>query len=78
MPRLNIYSSFSEIEYLSWKFSTKMAKGINAVKIVERHECSAGEFDLLNFNPYVIVYSFVFLFILIVGLYLEYNEYSMD
>ncbi|KYQ46789.1 NADH-ubiquinone oxidoreductase chain 3, partial [Trachymyrmex zeteki] len=33
---------------------------------------------LLNFNPYVIVYSFVFLFILIVGLYLEYNEYSMD
>ncbi|KYQ56221.1 hypothetical protein ALC60_04835, partial [Trachymyrmex zeteki] len=48
MPRLNsagIYSSFSEIGHLSWKFSTKTAKGINAVKIVERHECSAGEFD---------------------------------
>ncbi|KYN36111.1 hypothetical protein ALC56_09534, partial [Trachymyrmex septentrionalis] len=48
MPGLNsmgIYSSFSEIGHLSWKFSTKTAKDINAVKIVERHECSTGEFD---------------------------------
>ncbi|XP_018346804.1 PREDICTED: LOW QUALITY PROTEIN: uncharacterized protein LOC108751228 [Trachymyrmex septentrionalis] len=44
---MGIYSSFSEIGHLSWKFSTKTAKDINAVKIVERHECSTGEFDVL-------------------------------
>nr|ASY95862.1 NADH dehydrogenase subunit 3 [Atta colombica] len=32
----------------------------------------------LNFNPFIIFYSFMFLFILILGLYIEYNEYSLD
>nr|AWN56123.1 NADH dehydrogenase subunit 3 [Atta sexdens rubropilosa] len=32
----------------------------------------------MNFNPFIIFYSFMFLFILIMGLYIEYNEYSLD
>nr|ASY95849.1 NADH dehydrogenase subunit 3 [Atta opaciceps] len=35
-------------------------------------------FLTLNFNPFIIFYSFMFLFILIIGLYIEYNEYSLD
>ncbi|KAG5309039.1 NU3M oxidoreductase, partial [Acromyrmex insinuator] len=31
-----------------------------------------------NFNPFTIFYSFIFLFILIISLYIEYNEYSFD
>ncbi|KAG5335130.1 NU3M oxidoreductase, partial [Acromyrmex heyeri] len=31
-----------------------------------------------NFNPFITLYSFLFLFILIIGLYTEYNEYSLD
>ncbi|KYN03711.1 hypothetical protein ALC62_05407 [Cyphomyrmex costatus] len=53
MPGLNsagIYSSFGEIGHLSWKFSMKTAKDINAVKIVKRHECSAREFDEGNID----------------------------
>ncbi|KAG5321328.1 NU3M oxidoreductase, partial [Acromyrmex heyeri] len=29
----------------------------------------------INFNPFIILYSFLFLFILNIGLYTEYNEY---
>jgi len=32
----------------------------------------------INFNPFIIFYSFIFLLILIIGLYIEYNEYSLD
>ncbi|KYM90515.1 NADH-ubiquinone oxidoreductase chain 3, partial [Atta colombica] len=37
-------------------------------------------FISINFNPFIISYSFTFLFILIcnIGLYIEYNEYSLD
>jgi len=38
---------FGGIRHLSWKFPTKTAKNINAVKIVKRHECYAREFDVL-------------------------------
>ena len=31
-------------------------------------------FISINFNPFIISYSFTFLFILIIGLYIEYNE----
>ncbi|KAG5337600.1 NU3M oxidoreductase, partial [Acromyrmex heyeri] len=32
----------------------------------------------INFNPFIIIYSLLFLSILIIGLYLEYTEYSLD
>ncbi|KYM75615.1 Cytochrome c oxidase subunit 1 [Atta colombica] len=37
-------------------------------------------FISINFNPFIITYSFTFLFILIlnIGLYIEYNQYSLD
>ncbi|KYN16299.1 NADH-ubiquinone oxidoreductase chain 3, partial [Trachymyrmex cornetzi] len=35
-------------------------------------------FLILNFNPFISLYSFLFLFILILGLYIEYSENSLD
>ncbi|KAG5335683.1 NU3M oxidoreductase, partial [Acromyrmex charruanus] len=32
----------------------------------------------INFNPFIIFYSFLFLFILFFGLYTEYNEYTLE
>ncbi|KAG5346608.1 NU3M oxidoreductase, partial [Acromyrmex charruanus] len=32
----------------------------------------------INFNPFIILYSLLFLSILIFGLYIEYTEYSLD
>lgn len=59
-----IYLSFGGIGHLSWKFPTKTVKDINAVKIVKRHECSAGEFDVL---PLELAYDRLFSFLGIEG-----------
>ncbi|CAK9831334.1 hypothetical protein ANTRET_LOCUS8352 [Anthophora retusa] len=42
-----IYSWLGDIEHLSWKFSTKTAKDINAMEIAKEHNGTAREFYIL-------------------------------